>query len=223
MHGVQILFLEDDASYRQSVKEYLESEEFIVDTCSNGEEFINTIFRKCYDLYIIDINVPKLNGFEIMKMLRECSDTTMKLVLSSSKTASLRSFREGCDDFITKDVDSDELLVRVINLIKRAYHTYKDSISLNNSITYDVIHKKLYKNGFQIQMEQKTLEVLDYLIKNRGTFITKENLEKSIYSCCCDCKANVIRYHIHNLRKTIGSKMIESKYKRGYRLKPLQI
>jgi len=221
MYAVHILFLEDDILYRESVKECLEDEEFIVDTCNDGEEFLDTIYKKKYDLYIIDVNLKQLNGFEIMKMLREYQDTTMKLVLSSSKSNLFRSFYEGCDDFVSKGVDLDEL-IRVINLIKRAYRSYKEYILLDHSIYYDIFHKQLYKNGFQIEMEHKTVEVLDYLIKNRGRFITTEDLEKSIYACSYGSKANVIRYHIHNLRKMIGSDIIESKYKRGYRLKALE-
>lgn len=220
MTKIKILFLEDDLGYRESVGDYLKQADFTVETCSNGEEFLNKIFHNVYDLYIIDINVPKVNGFEIMKSLKEYNDSTMKLVISSWQRYLHQSFKNGCDDFINKNTDIDEIILRIQALIKRTYHTYTNYINLDANTRYDFFHKQLFHNGFAVELENKTLLVLDYLIKNRGRFITKEDLEKNIYSCCSDCKANVLRYHICNLRKAIGNDIIESKYKLGYMLKP---
>lgn len=110
MSGTKILFLEDNKLYQESIKDFLEEEEFIVETCSNGQEFLNKIFENIYDLYLLDINVPQINGFELMKILSDYNDTTMKLVLSSFPESMLQSFKNGCDDFINKTSDIDELL-----------------------------------------------------------------------------------------------------------------
>ncbi|MCK9337293.1 MAG: response regulator transcription factor [Arcobacteraceae bacterium] len=219
MTGTKILFLEDDILYQESIKDILEEKEFIVETCNNGQEFLNKIFENVYDLYIIDINVPQIDGYEIMKMLREYNDNTMKLVLTSIPNSVINSFKNGCDGFLSKNTDVDELILRIKAMIKRAYHTYKEEIELDCNIIYDIFHKKIYKNKNPIEIEIQSLYVLDYLIKNRGFFICNEELEKNIYPCSSESKSNVLRYHIWNIRRVLGKDLIESKYKSGYMLK----
>ncbi len=221
MTGTKILFLEDDILYQESIKDLLEEEEFIVETCNNGFDFLNKIFDTIYDLYIIDINVPQLNGFELLKILEEYKDTTMKLVLTSRKNTLTQSFHNGCDAFLNKTIDADELLLRIKTLIKRDYHSYRESIQLTRDIDYDLFHKKIYKNHQNIELEVRSLLILDYMIKKRGEFISSSELEKNTYPCNCDSKLDVIRYHIWNLRNTLGKDIIESKKSLGYRLKPL--
>ena len=92
MIGTKILFLEDDPLYQESIKDFLEEEHFIVDTCNDGDDFLNKIYETIYDLYILDINVPKINGLELMQILKEYHDTTMKLVLTSRQNTLTKSF-----------------------------------------------------------------------------------------------------------------------------------
>lgn len=221
--GTKILFLEDDLLYQESIKDFLEEEKFIVETCNNGQEFLNKIFNNVYDLYIIDINVPQIDGYEIMKMLREYNDNTMKLVLTSIPNSIIQSFKNGCDGFVSKNTDLEELLLKIKALIKRAYHSYTECIKIADNITYNLFKKQLYKNKQNIQLEIRTLNVLDYLIKKRGQFVSSDELEKNIYPCNTESKSGVIRYHVWNLRKTIGKDLIESKKSTGYRLKPLGV
>ncbi|UFH58250.1 response regulator transcription factor [Sulfurovum mangrovi] len=218
MSGTKILFLEDNKLYQESIKDFLEEEEFIVETCSNGQEFLNKIFENIYDLYLLDINVPQINGFELMKILSDYNDTTMKLVLSSFPESMLQSFKNGCDDFINKTSDIDELLLRIKTLIKRDYHTYQESIQIANNVNYDLLHKKLYINQKKIELDIRSLLVLDYLIKNREKFVSSLELENSIYPCNSRSNSNVIRYYIWSLRKILGKEIIESKKNFGYRL-----
>lgn len=219
MLGTKILLLEDDILYQESIKDMLEQEHFIVESCKNGQEFLNKIFDNVYDLYIIDINVPKINGFEIMKMLKEYNDKTMKLVLTAVPNSMIQSFKSGCDSFLSKNTDIDEILMRIKSLIKRTYHTYDDIIKITDNISYDYFNKQVYNNRKKVELETKTLYVLDYLIKNRGDYISTIELEKNIYPCNSGSKSGVIRYHIWNLRKTIGKNLIESKKCSGYKLK----
>lgn len=219
MTGTKILFLEDNILYQESIKDFLEEEEFIVETCNNGQEFLNKIFENIYDLYLIDINVPKINGFELMKMLSEYNDTAMKLVLSASEESLIQSFNNGCDDFINKTSDIDEILLRIKRLLKRAYHSYKESLQITDTIHYDLLHKKLYINQERIELDIRSLLILDHLIKNREKFVSSVELENSIYPCCnSKSNSNVIRYYIWNLRNILGKKIIESRKNFGYRL-----
>jgi len=218
MIGTKILFLEDNKLYQKSIKHFLEEEDFIVETCSNGQEFLNKIFDDIYDLYLIDINIPQNNGFELLKILSDYNDDTMKLVLSSFPESLKQSFKNGCDDFLTKISDIDELLLRIKRLLKRTYHTYQESIQISDNVSYDLLHKKLYINQKRIELDIHSLLILDYLIKNREKFVSSVELENNIYPCNSKGNSSIIRYYIWNLRSILGKEIIESKKKLGYRL-----
>lgn len=221
MHGTKILFLEDNQLYQETIKDFLEEEHFIVDTCSDGEEFFTKTYNNLYDLYILDINVPRINGFEIMKILTEHNDQTMRLVLTSRPDSSITSFKSGCDGYLNKTTDLDELLLRIQSLIKRSYRTYNSVISINEEIEYHIFEKMIYKNNKPLELESKALLILDYLLKKREQFVNTEELEVNVYPSNSESKMGVLRYHIWTLRKTIGAQCIESQKSRGYRLKPL--
>ena len=139
MVGTKILFLEDNILYQESIQDFLEEEDFIVETCKDGQEFLNKIFDNVYDLYLMDINVPLINGLELLKMLKDYNDTTMKLVLTSFPESVMESFENGCDDFLNKASDIEELLLRIKTLIKRAYHSYQESLQITDHINYDFL------------------------------------------------------------------------------------
>lgn len=223
MKGSRILFLEDDILYQETIKEFLQEEHFIVDTCLDGQEFLNKTFNNIYDLYIIDLNIPQISGLEIMKILNEYQDRTMKLVLTSFSENVIESFRSGCDDFINKNKDIDEVLLRIQTLLKRAYNSHSNLITINQGIEYDLFQKKLYRDQKEIiDLEIHTLLILDYLMKRRGEFISSFELETNIYPCNTDSKANAVRYHIWKLRHILGKDIIETRKNFGYKLKSLE-
>jgi len=221
--GTKILFLEDDPLYLESIKDFLEDENFIVDTCTNGDDFLNKIYETVYDLYILDINVPKIDGLELMKILKDHHDTTMKLVLTSRQNTLAKSFNNGCDDYLNKTTDIEELLIRIKSLIKRGYNSHKESIKITHEINYNIFNKKLSTEKADIDLELRSSLILDYMIKKRGEFITGEELERCTYASNTKSKADVIRYHIWNLRNKFGKNLIESKKSFGYKLKSLGI
>lgn len=220
MRGIRILFLEDDLLYQETIKDLLEEERFYIDTCCNGEEFLDKVFNHIYDLYILDINVPQIDGYEILKILNKYEDQTMRLVLTSIPNSAIKSFKSGCDGFLNKTAHMDELILRIKSLIKRSYRTHNQILSLNENLYYNILTKELFNEVSVIEIETKTLDILDYLIKKRGDFVSKEELEKNVYPCNSESKLDVIRYHIWNLRKIVGADLISSQKNRGYKLKP---
>ncbi len=181
MTGTKILFLEDDTLYQETIKDLLEEENFIVDTCYNGEEFLDKIYNNIYDLYILDINVPQIDGYEIMRILNEYEDNTIRLVLTSIPNSTIKSFKSGCDGFLNKTSNNEELILRIKSLIKRSYRTFHQTIHINQAISYDIFSKELFLNQKKLEIESQTLLILNYLIKKRGHYVTKEILEKNVY------------------------------------------
>ncbi len=223
MIGTKILFLEDDTLYQDTIKDLLEEENFIVDTCYNGEEFLDKIFNTIYDFYILDINVPQIDGYEIMRILTEYQDDTIRLVLTSIPNSTIKSFKNGCDGFLNKTGNNEELILRIRSLIKRSYRTFHQNIRINQNLSYNIFSKELYFNEKKLEIESQTLSILNYLIKKRGQYVSKESLEKNVYPSNSESKSNVIRYHIWNLRKILGDGLIESQKNRGYKLKPIGV
>ena len=117
----KILVLEDDELFASTVEDFLSDEGFIVDIATDGEECLSLNYNKNYDLYIFDINVPKITGLDLLSNLRESEDNTPTIFLTSYKDKDTlhNAFLKGCDDYLKKPVDLDELLLRIKALLKR--------------------------------------------------------------------------------------------------------
>ena len=117
----KILVLEDDELFASTLEDFLTDENLIVDIANDGEKCLALNYEKNYDLYIFDINVPKINGLELLEQLRKSKDNTPTIFLTSYKDKDTLqdAFIKGCDDYLKKPVDLDELLLRIKALLKR--------------------------------------------------------------------------------------------------------
>jgi len=130
---MNILLLEDDELFAASLIDFLESENFNVEHAINGEELLCLTYDNRYDLYLLDINVPKINGLESLLSLRTSDDNTPAIFLTSYKDKEILKdgFKSGADDFLTKPVDLDELILRIEAVLKRSGKQY-DIIRVDN-------------------------------------------------------------------------------------------
>ncbi len=217
MAGAKILFLEDDILYRESVSEFLTQSGLLVDCSFNGEEFLDKIFENSYDLYLIDINVPKIDGLELLKLLRQYRNKTITMILTSMPNSALNSFKCGCDDHISKSCDCYEILLRIRALIRRQYNPPKDEIALTAKDTFNIFSKRL-RGAHEKSLGEHSLLLLDYLLKNSNRFVSTEELEAKIYRSENSYKGGAVRYHVWHIRKTLGDDIIISCRTRGYKI-----
>jgi len=128
----KILLLEDDKVLSESLIELLEYENFAITHVKDGEEAINKTYEQKFDMFLFDVNVPFVNGFELLRNLRESGDETPAIFLTAlDDIASLSlGFKSGADDYIKKPFDFDELLVRIKAILKRQYNTYDNEIKV---------------------------------------------------------------------------------------------
>ncbi len=170
---MRILLLEDDALLAESLKEFLELEDFIVDLAINGEEVYELTFNNRYDLYILDINVPKDNGFEVLKHLKEAGDNTPTIYISALTDINSisKGFNLGAIDYIKKPFDPMELVVRIKNRFLQNSNEieYKD-------IKYNIETKEIYKKDKLINLGEIQLAIFDKLIKNKNKIVLQEEL-----------------------------------------------
>ncbi len=193
----KILLLEDDDTLAQSIKELLEGDSFFVDIAIDGYEASDLTYDNKYDLYLLDINVPKLNGFELLKSLRDASDNTPVIFISAMvdiKTMT-KGFSLGAMDYIKKPFDPEELLLRVNSKIKKEFDCiiYKD-------LTYNPNTKELKKDGTLINLSYMLLDMFHILITSKNCVVDKVILEE----CMQHPSSQALRVAINKLKKTTG-------------------
>lgn len=214
----KILLLEDDEVLSETLVELLESEQFEVTHVSDGEMALDATFLKHYDLLLLDVNVPFLNGFELLKSLRDSGDKTPAIFITAlSDVASLsKGFDVGADDYIKKPFDFDELLIRINALIRKAYKTYDEKITVDE-FSFMIEKDELYdKSGF-VQLSPYELRITKLFFQNIDKTVPKEHIFDSLSDGNgAEMSDGSLRVHINKLRKVgLSIKTIKGI---GYRL-----
>lgn len=217
LNTIKILILQNNESILQ-ISQMLEKHGFYVDICDENNQFLEAIYNNLYDLYIINIDEQELSKFELIKLLNDCKDSTMKMVLSSNPSFIKPSFVSGCDECVIKTTDEKEILLRIKALIRRQFNIYTDSIYIRKNIQYEIFNKKLYLDNEEIILGEKPLLILDYLLKFRNFFVSTESLENGVYPANTNNKNGVIRFHIHKIRQLLGNDIILSNRTNGYKI-----
>lgn len=220
----KILLLEDDLSLSEIIKDALEEENFKVFCVYDAQEALNKAYEENFDLWIFDAKVPKGNGFNVLKQLRQSSKNTPAIFLTSLSMLDnvKEGFLVGCDDYIKKPFDIDELILRIKNILKRQF-SYKndDIILLNNekNIYFNLLDKTLYENNHIINLTNKEKDLLALLLKHRPNFVNLDVIFQEIWNFDEEPIIMSLRVYIKNLRKILGKESIINQRNIGYALK----
>lgn len=216
---IKILLLEDDYLYKVSIKEFLEELDFVVDDFENGDEALNAVFENSYDLLLLDIRVPGMDGFSLVEYIRKEKIEVPIIILTSLTDISnlSRGYELGCNDYIRKPFDMIELKFRIEQLIKSYFKTNEDSIILPYSFRFDVKKSILYKDELIVDLSQKESEVVALLILNRGFFVSIETLHERIWENK-EISYSDIRMCIKRIREKTGKDFIKTKRFVGYKI-----
>ena len=216
---IKILLLEDDYLYKISIKEFLEELDFAVDDFDNGEDALNSIFEKRYDLLLLDIRVPKMDGFELVKNVREASiDTPIIILTSLTDIKDLsRGYTLGCNDYIRKPFDIKELLLRVQTLIKKEFSNKNEVVEISPNVTFNTISNELKSNNEEIKLNLKELKLLKFFLQNPNELLSHDRIYDFVWDYDEEYSDNSLRTYIKNLRKILGKDKIVSFKKLGYR------
>ncbi len=215
----KILILEDDELFAQTLEDFLEEENFEVDIANDGEEALELNYNNNYDLYLLDINVPKLNGLELLKELRGSGDKTATIFLTSYKDKDTleQGFLSGCDDYIKKPVDLDELFLRIKSILKRCGKGI-ESIKLKDELVFNPITKRVYQDGKDLNIPVKIVSLLELFLENKENIITKEMIISKLWSVSEEYSEGSIRVYINNLKKILGKDSITNIKGIGYKV-----
>ena len=166
----KILLLEDDEILAQTMLQILKQENYDVTLVNDGEEVLAYTYENKYDLYLFDINVPLLNGLDTLKLLREAQDSTPTFFITARRDPAniLEGFECGCDDFIKKPFDLDELLARIKAILRRRNPTIR-----HGDITFDLLENRVFKDNEEISLGLVEKEIFSLLIRNINITVNK--------------------------------------------------
>ncbi|WP_345993468.1 response regulator transcription factor [Sulfurimonas sp. HSL-1716] len=213
----KILLLEDDLLLCETIADLLEDEGYEVTQCKNGQEVLDLTYKERFDLYLLDINVPIINGLDLLKELRLSNDKTSTIFLTSHKEQEMLSigFLHGADDYIKKPFDSYELLLRIKAVLKR----YKgDENECIGQLCNDKNRKRIHYKQKELDLSQKEYALLSLLMKNANEVVTKEMIVYELWNNNEDVSDGAIRVYINRLKHFLDEGMIENIRAVGYRL-----
>ena len=220
MKSSKILFLEDDTNLNETVTEFLEENGYYVDSVYDGDEAEAKMYENSYDLFLLDVNVPGINGFELLKNSRESENKTPAIFLTSLNSIDDVSdgYESGCDDYIRKPFELKELLLRVQTLIKREFfHSKKENIKVSENIEYDTLSNSLHVDGQEVQLQNKEATLLKLFLQRREEVISHEVILDTLWGYEEDASDDALRTYIKRLRKIIGKERIISVKRLGYK------
>jgi len=216
----KILLLEDDVNLNETVTEFLEEQGFEVVSVYDGDEAQEKLYESKYDLLLLDINVPGINGLELLKESREAGNVTPAIYITSMDTVDdlERGFKSGCDDYIRKPFALKELKIRIETLLKRDFsHNSNELMQISEGITYDIKSNELSNQGEAVSLGNKESRLLKLFLKHEGEVIAHENIYEYLWDYDEEPSDTALRTYIKNLRKIIGKERIVSIKKQGYK------
>lgn len=216
----KLLLLEDDLTLSETVVDYFEEQGFEVIPAYDGEEAQDIIYEQKFDLFLLDVNVPSMNGFELLKTVRREGNMTPAIFITSlnSMTSLEEGFESGCDDYIRKPFELKELLLRVQTIIKREFSKTKDTlIKIDENITFDTRTNELIKDNQAVQLNFKEQKLLKFFLQNSDELLVHDRIYDYVWDYDEQYSDNSLRTYIKNLRKVLGKERIVSLKKLGYR------
>jgi len=216
---MKILLLEDDEILNEVISSFLIQKKYSVYSVYDGEEAQEILYEKSFDLLLLDVNVPSTNGFELLSSLRYNNINTPAIFITSlNDTQDLKKgFLSGCDDYIKKPFEFDELNLRIEN-IKRLYKIETNSIEhISENCSYNFNNSLLKNHDIQYTLSKKESQVLEYFLKNRQRTISIEELGLNIWTYDDKPSDSTMRTYIKNLRKMLYRDTITTIKGVGYR------
>ena len=201
---MNILIVDDETLIREVIKEYCLKENYNVYEASNGIEAVDYVKNKDIDLIIMDIMMPKMDGYSSIKEIKKIKDIPC-LVLSARKEEfdKLAGFELGIDDYMTKPFSPKELIARIKAILKRTNNTCKSEYIYKN-LKLDILGRTLYINNKEINITPKEFDLFLYMLENKGIALSRESLLTNVWGYDFYGDDRTVDTHIKMLRKNLG-------------------
>lgn len=215
----KILIVEDNALLVQTLEDFLEESGFTCKTAMRAHEALKLCYEERFDLYLFDVKLPDMSGFDVLKALRDAKDDTPTIFLTSlqDKESLKEGFAMGADDYIKKPFDLEEVIWRINALLSRTKGSIDTWLSIDEIYKLNTARKRLFKNEQELDVHLKDIELLEILVHNRGYVVTKEMIYEKLWSCSKEVNEGSVRVYINNLKKIFGKERIVNIRGIGYR------
>ena len=201
---MRLLVVEDEKKLNELITKKLEKEYYGVDSCFDGEEAVKYVEGTEYDAIILDIMLPKLDGFEVIKRIRAKKNKVPILLLTARDNIDdkVKGLDYGADDYLVKPFIFEELMARIRVLLRRNSGNADNIITIAN-LKVDLDAKTVFRDDVLIKLSGREYSILEYLIRNKGKILPRERIEDHIWNYEYEGGTNVIDVYIRYLRKKI--------------------
>ncbi len=213
---MRILIVEDDAILADGLLRAMTGEGYAADLATTGEDADNILTQEAHDFVILDLGLPRIDGFQVLRRLRERKNTIPVLILTARGTLDdrVRGLDLGADDYLAKPFDVPELEARVRALMRRVYSKNDNELCLG-PLCLDVKGRRVTVNGTPLEIPGRESGVLEILLRRAGRVVGKEQIMESLCSWNEDVSDNAIEVYVHRLRKKLAAAGIIIRTVRG--------
>lgn len=216
---LRLLIMEDDLLICDIMSEFLDGCGYETICVNNGTEAIDRAYEEHFDAFIFDVKVPFMNGFDVLKTLREAKQSAPAIFVTSlAGIADLsKGYDAGCDDYIKKPFELKELQLRLEKLIQKSFSTNNaNKITLTQIWSFEPNSGKLFSNDKELFLTKKETKLLNMLISHKGKMVSNEEIIANVWNYDDEATEENLRTHIKKLRKILGKDFIVNIRKQGY-------
>lgn len=220
----RVLMVEDDKNIQSLVYNYFVKKEnniFQVDIAGNGQSGLEMAYENNYDLLLLDVMLPELDGFELCREIRKSSDVPIMFITARVEEADiLNGYALGCDDYVVKPFPLPVLYQKASALIKRSKGLVRSKVFSAGNLSLNPNNGKVICDGEEIRLTAREYSILKVLIENKGMIISRDRLLDIVWGYNSGADERVLDTHMRNLRKALGTngKLIKTAIRRGYKI-----
>lgn len=219
MKNYHILVVEDDQEIQELIKQFLMTQQYKVIVASDGLEGMKQFNKQSFDLILLDVMMPNLNGFEVAKMIRSQSNIPIIMLTAlEEEQDQMKGFDLGIDDYITKPFSFHVLMRRVEAVLRRSNNQSTDNHLVFRELHVDGDAYKVYVNKVEVPLTTKEFEILQLLLQNEKKVLTRENIVEKIWGYEYAGDTRMIDTHMKNIRKKLDIPYIKTVKGIGYKI-----
>jgi len=202
---MKVLLIEDDLTIANFIKKGLKEAGFTVDHASDGIDGLHLALGECYDVGIVDLMLPKLDGLSIIERMRERKINMPVIILSAKRSIDdrVKGLQHGGDDYLTKPFSFSELLARLQALLRRSTYVVEASTLTVHDLTIDLLARTVIRSGKKIDLQPKEFALLEYLMRNERHIVSKTMIMERVWNYNFDPQTNIVEARISKLREKI--------------------